>query len=332
MTLSVGAGRTTPLIAELDELVARNEAAPNADREARIIELRNAAFAEVRMAKAGSLPEVGSIDPATGSISLDDLKLADRSAAALRVSILKYGCAYLPDAVDPSDVAVLVDSIDQTFDAFDRVKAKTATPESNAWFRPFNPPNSENSRQPRTWNREGGGILASDSPRGHFRLVQVLRSSGIVGLIDSYFDETAALSVNKSTLRRAPRSIGTGDWHQDGAFMGQGIRTVNVWLALSDCGVDAPGLDIVPRRLDLAPTGTLGANFDWAVSPDVVADVAEPVGVIRPHFKAGDVLLFDHFFLHRTGGDETMSNDRYAIESWFFAPSCYPDTQFPMAL
>ena len=61
--------------------------------------------------------------------------------------------------------------------------------------------------------------------------------------------ERPALSANKCTLRRVPVDTNT-NWHQDGAFLGADVRTVNLWLALSDCGDDSPGLEIVPRRLD----------------------------------------------------------------------------------
>ena len=36
------------------------------------------------------------------------------------------------------------------------------------------------------------------------------------------------------------------------------------------------------------------------------------------------MLLFDELAVHRTAADEGMPNVRYAIESWFFAPSAYP--------
>ncbi len=63
-------------------------------------------------------------------------------------------------------------------------------------------------------------------------------------------------------------------WHQDGAFLG-GVRALNVWLSLSHCGDDAPGLDIVPKRIDrVVPTGTEGAAFDWSVSQAVVDEAA----------------------------------------------------------
>jgi hypothetical protein len=46
-----------------------------------------------------------------------------------------------------------------------------------------------------------------------------------------------------------------------------------------------------------------------------------------PVFEAGDALLFDHLFLHRTGTRPEMTKTRYATETWFFAPSAYPDPQ-----
>ena len=112
-------------------------------------------------------------------------------------------------------------------------------------------------------------------------------------------------------------------WHQDGAFMGADIRSLNVWLSLSHCGDDAPGLDVVARRLDqIVPTGTDGAYMDWNVGPGMVERVAQG-SVTRPIFEAGDALIFDHMLLHRTAVDASMVRDRYAIESWFLAPSTY---------
>jgi len=107
------------------------------------------------------------------------------------------------------------------------------------------------------------------------------------------------------------------------------VRSLNLWLSLSRCGDQAPGLDIVPRRLDrVLETGTDGAMFDWSVSPAVVESVGTPV--LRPELGPGDALLFDHLFLHRTAVDPSMTKERYAIESWFFAPSTYPEGQIPL--
>ena len=121
------------------------------------------------------------------------------------------------------------------------------------------------------------------------------------------------------------------DWHQDGAFLGPGIRVVNVWIALTHCGDDAPGLDIVGGRLhDLVPTGTEGAWFDWSVGDPLVRAVSRDMPVVRPIFEPGDAILFDELNLHRTAITPGMTQERYAIESWFFAPSRFPDTQVPV--
>ena len=57
----------------------------------------------------------------------------------------------------------------------------------------------------------------------------------------------------------------------------------------------------------------------------------EQVGITRPVFKPGDALLFDDLFLHQTGSDPSMSKPRYAIESWFFGPSAFPQDYVPIA-
>ena len=63
--------------------------------------------------------------------------------------------------------------------------------------------------------------------------------------------------------------------------------------------------------------------------PETVAALAGDTPVVRPEFGAGDVLFFDDLFLHRTAVSPEMTKDRYAIESWCFAPSAYPPRQVP---
>ena len=139
--------------------------------------------------------------------------------------------------------------------------------------------------------------------------------------------------MNKTVLRRVSPTAGGADWHQDGAFLGDGIRSLNVWLSLSDCGITAPGMDVVAKRLDeIVPTGGEGANFDWSVAPGEAERAAGEAGIVRPHFEPGDALLFDHLMLHRTASEESMTDQRYAIETWFFAPSAYPPEQVPIVL
>ena len=91
-------------------------------------------------------------------------------------------------------------------------------------------------------------------------------SAGADRLVRDYFAEPPMMLAKKVVLRRVPpREMTTGGWHQDGAFMGVGIRSLNIWLALSHCGDDAPGLDVVGRRFDeLVEMGGEGTFNAWA--------------------------------------------------------------------
>ena len=111
------------------------------------------------------------------------------------------------------------------------------------------------------------------------------------------------------------------------------VNALNVWLSLSRCGDEAPGLDIVARRLDhVVPTGTEGAVFDWSASQAVAEEAAGDAGIARPIFEPGDALLFDELLLHATAAEPDMPNVRYAVESWFFGPSGFPPEYAPLAV
>jgi hypothetical protein len=181
----------------------------------------------------------------------------------------------------------------------------------------------------REWVTDGG-LWPADSPKLMFEMLEAFERNGLRQVIHDYLQEIPAISIQKCTLRKVEPDSGSG-WHQDGAFLGD-VRALNVWLSLSRCGDLAPGLDIVPKRLDeIVPTGTEGAIFDWSVSPTVVEEVAAPEGVVRPIFEPGDVLLFDEMNLHSTAADPSMPNPRYAIESWFFGLSGFPAEYVPLA-
>ena len=186
----------------------------------------------------------------------------------------------------------------------------------------------------RTWVRDCGVMWIADSPAAMFDVMEGLREAGIPELLRDYLGEPPAMSVNKCTLRRV-HPAASGAWHQDGSFLGTGTRTVDVWVALSECGGDtsAPGLAIVPRRIDhVLATNREGAPSPIAVGADELNEVLGGEPPLRPFFAAGDALLFDELFLHGTGGTTDKTRDRYALEAWFFAPSAFPSMYVPMAL
>ncbi len=318
------------LVEAIRLLTDANRRAPEAALEERLVGLRHAAFEVLdRRAPAGLLPpitaEAGPTPP------LEPLALADLTPEALRSGLARNGCVWVRGLASPTQVAELAGGIDRALDGFDAADAGAETSATTPWYTPFEPqPGKYRVGGRRKWVRASGAVWTVDSPRMLFELCELLDDSEIGELVTAHLGERPALSANKCTLRRVPVDTNT-NWHQDGAFLGSEVRTLNVWLALSDCGTDSPGLEIVPRRIDtVLPTGTEGAMFDWSVSPEVVAEAAGDVALVIPEFRAGDALLFDHLLLHRTAVGPGMTRERYAMETWLFAPSSYPDGQIPV--
>jgi hypothetical protein len=175
----------------------------------------------------------------------------------------------------------------------------------------------------------GGGVLAVDSPRLSFEMLEMFRRAGLPQLVSGYLGEAPLITTQKTTLRKADPSV-AGHWHQDGKFMGQ-VRALNLWLSLSRCGDESPGLDIVPRRIDhFLTTQTDGELLDYTASDRVVEEAAGDAKIVRPIFEPGDALFFDDLFMHKTGSDPSMPKPRFAIENWFFGASSFPKEYAPL--
>jgi hypothetical protein len=335
----------TDIIATADELVADGrpldaiEVLGRANRELadpalerRLVQVRYAAFEhlERRSAFEGWPVVVDDLDR-DGWAGIPEVTPAALNADVLRRNMLAHGSLCVRGLLDAEHVDMFVTGIDKALAVREEGPAAALTRNKDqSWFAALPLAPSEAQSLGRHWVAGSGGVLAVDSPRLLFRLFQTYEDVGLRTVATEYLGERPVLSANKCTLRRVPLTSNT-DWHQDGAFLGRGIRALNVWIALTDCGVDAPGMDLLPRRLDhIVETGTEGAIFDWAVGPAVVERLAVDAPVVRPGFEAGDALLFDDMFLHRTAIEPTMTRPRYAIESWFFAPTSYPAGQVPL--
>ena len=315
----------------LSLLEAENAAHPDEAHELRLASLRHAAFAELD--KTGGFPtwpvdhrDGGS---SAGPVEIPRCPVSELTGERLRTAILEHGSLMVPGLASPAEVDQLTAGIERAFEVRAAVAAGEIT-DPTAWFHQLPLDKASARTLGRKWVQGGSALLTCDSPHMLAELFAFFGRSGLKPILTDYLGERPVLSANKCTLRRVPTDTNT-DWHQDGAFLGDGIRAANVWVALSDCGVDAPGLDLVPKRFDhVLETGTGGAFFDWAVGPEVVAVAAREAPVVRPQFRAGDALIFDELFLHRTAVDAAMTRSRYAIESWFFAPSTYPEGQVPI--
>ena len=322
-----GANRLSEAI---DLLATANRSSRSTEIEVRIRRLRN--LAGVALLEAPN-PSPSFADPAPappplgGDSRVPEVRPAELSAPALRAAILSSGCILVRGLFDRDGAEALAAGIERAFETRIRLADSGSDPEGYYDELEPEPPFEMGDRD---WIEQGGGVLAADSPRLMFDLLDRLDAAGVRDVIAAYLGEPPAISAQKCTLRRADPGV-QGAWHQDGKFMGD-VRSLNVWIALSRCGDVAPGLDIVPRRLEhFVETGTEGTWFDSQIAPDLAAEAAGEAGVVRPIFEPGDALLFDDLFLHQTGSGPEMTRPRYAIESWFFGPSAYPREYVPIA-
>jgi len=122
---------------------------------------------------------------------------------------------------------------------------------------------------------------------------------------------------------RYPPGHAPHGWHQDGAlgfdFASLGpdppgadalLPMVTCWIALTECGVEAPGLEFVAREArELVPAMSLS---DKALRERFPEDA-----FWRPEMRAGDAIVFPGGTLHRTHVSAGMPKDRTSVELRF---------------
>jgi hypothetical protein len=320
--------RVGALFDQIDALTRANRDQRDPERERRLVELRHLAGITL-LEEAPHDPQF--VTPAfhslPGGAVPPEVGPRDLTPELLRAGILRHGCLLVRGLLDREAALSLADGIERAF------HARTARSDGGS-----GPPGYYDELAPerpyaiteRAWIEEGGGVLAVDSPRLFFDMFEAFARVGVIELVHAYLGERPGISADKCTLRKAEPHVG-GVWHQDGKFLGD-VRTLNLWLALSRCGDEAPGLDIVPRRMDrLLKGGPEGTFFEIHIPPESVEEAAGDTGTMRPIFEPGDALFFDELFLHQTGSDPAMPKPRYAIESWFFGPSAFPSKYVPLA-
>jgi hypothetical protein len=302
---------------------------PKADRD-RLRDLHRVGVEAVGSAPPRpALIEPAPAPPARGAESgCPEIDAADLTPELLRAAVLEGGCLLVRGLMPEKDALEMARGIEEAFSTRASLRETGGSDEGGLYdeFVP-EPPYELTVRD---WIEEGGGVLAVDSPKLFADMLDGFERVGLPEVISGYLGEAPVISANKCTLRKATPDV-TGAWHQDGRFMGD-VRAMNVWLALSRCGDESPGMDIVPTRLDdYVATGTEGTWLETQVSDAVAEDAAGEAGIVRPVFNPGDALLFDELFLHQTGSDPGMEKPRYAIESWFFGPSAFPQDYVPIA-
>ena len=141
-----------------------------------------------------------------------------------------------------------------------------------------------------------------------------------------FFHARATLRWDHSYFRRVePKASETRvPFHQDlNAF---GLMLANVWTPLVDCGVDAPGLEVVARRTrEIAPTLTASDYYpDLEIAESVVRERFGAEACWAPVMACGDVLVMLGTTIHRTYWTRGATRRRTSLELRFGPPADEP--------
>lgn len=169
------------------------------------------------------------------------------------------------------------------------------------------------------------------------RLLRGLETASLRETIEEALGGPAVCDLDRSWVRRQypihrrPPGHTPHSWHQDGAllypFDPTGARApdadgllpiITCWLALTPCGLHAPGLEFVRRRVDslLPPTAFTEEDLRARFPAELFW---------KPVLEAGDALIFSGGTLHRTQVEPAMRADRTSVELRFFRAKAIPD-------
>ena len=310
-------GELASKIAALSE-ANRSKLDPTVERE--LLRLRHESFLDRR---GGNVADVRAHTPSAPPVPLDatvGLAVAHTlpNAAVVRSTIQTHGSLVVRGLVRGPALARLTNAVESSLGARERALSGAEPAGTSPWYSEFAPLKQADARA----FTASSGVLAADSPRGVFELVEIFREVGIAELATDFLGGRPVISAEKSVFRRVEPTL-YASWHQDGAFLGENIRTLDVWIALSPCGKTAPSLEILPRRVSrILPTG---AFFSWDLDDKEIEKEFPGFTTVLAQFEPGDAILFDQLCVHRSGHAAGMTAPRLAIECWLFAAESVPE-------
>jgi hypothetical protein len=314
------------LLAEIEALSEENRSARDPERERRIVHLRQLAGLALQAETEGKAelvePDHDALPPDT---ELPEVSAEALTAGLVRAAIFWHGGIIVRGLLEPGEAAALTEEVDRGAAAVEA--ARDGHPDTEGYFQEMQQLRPMTFRVP-----PPAGVLAMDSPRIAFQVLELFARSGVIDLAARYLGQPPVISSHKTTLRKTHRDHWAG-WHQDARPLG-GVEALNLWITLSHCGDTAPGLDLVPRRMHrLVPPGDpFGEGLDRDAVPHETAEwLAGEAGIRRPIFEPGDAMFFDGLYLHRTASEPDMPDTRNAVECWFFAPGEFPEDYIPLA-
>ena len=313
----------------LERLEALHLRQPSHRLAQRQVRLRHQAFGGIdRTAGRPRWPDA-FVDPFPGVSGIVSARSEELSGSLLGGALTHHGCLRVDGLIGTGLAARLCELIDRAFVERDELEDGERTESSSDTFVPYRP----GQGKAKAFGRNDF-VRVVDVPDAMVAITEAFTTSGVRGAVTDYLGERPVMIANKWVLRRAEGGMLLGDFHQDGAFLGEGIRTVDCWIALSECGpgTGKPAIDLVPTRTDgvlktgrvtQPSTGRSLTKRSRRTSPTS----RSPARRSRPATPCSSTSCWS------TARVSALDlGVRYALESWFVAPSSYPERHLPIVL
>jgi hypothetical protein len=182
----------------------------------------------------------------------------------------------------------------------------------------------EGDRQFKSWFWDNGSRLPNI-------LLQGMMNSALPQIYGSYFNEACVSPYEYNALhyQRADIQHLSYSFHQDGSYFTREPKQhsgLTTWIALNNCGINSPGLEVYPYKLEKIVRAPRGQPL-----PNMFADENEVLDLISsdqlwaPEIMAGDCLVFDNFLIHRTHISPEMTEQRNSADLRVFPVSNIPE-------
>jgi hypothetical protein len=259
---------------------------------------------------------------------LFDLLFGELNPQAFREAILSRGAVMLRNAVDPALLQRIAAGLNSLFDDYHNLPAAEFAARL-ADEDPLQRDLWEQVQRSHVFDR----TFKTATGASYFDIV---RESGLWDFAAAAFPESIVAESPISNCRRVADSELHHLWdkpvefHVDAQVFYDDRLSINFWTPLVACGVDAPGLKVIPlgvaqtrEYLEHNPGGyepgpaDIGIvhNFRCAKMDEAaLASAALLQRAWAPKFRPGDVLAFTNFTMHATHYTPAMTQPRTSVE------------------
>ena len=160
-------------------------------------------------------------------------------------------------------------------------------------------------------------------------IFQLLQQSILPDVYANCFQEDYICSYAQSVVRYQSAALKHQSYpfHQDGCYHSRDPKDhtgITTWIPLVDCGVDAPSLQLYPKAIDEILPMPPGEK-----EPNLFCDeelVMDRYGnkLWSPEMRAGDLMVFNAFVVHRTYITPEMNVQRQSVDIRVFPKSRLP--------